>query len=80
MKFTQKACKITLPKTKSANARSWLYPFPPCPKSSITSPLAFSLPVAVVVVVGEMMLDVLCRAGVFAGELVCIRRDAVRTN
>lgn len=69
MKFTQNPCSIRLPNTKSANARSELTALLP---SSTTSPV---MPSTVFVVV-------FFAAGAPAGglSLVCIRKEAVRTN
>jgi hypothetical protein len=69
MKLMQNPCKIRLPRTKSANARSELTP--PFPSSTI-SPVTPSTVFVVVFLAG----------GAAAGglSLVCIRNEAVRTN
>jgi hypothetical protein len=69
MKLTQNPCKIRLPRTKSANARSELTP--PFPSSTI-SPVTPSTDFIV-----TFFADGAPAGGL---SLVCIRNEAVRTN
>src|SRR5690349_9530919 len=71
MKLMQNPCKIRLPKTKSAKARSELTPLPSSPPT--ISPVTLSI-----VLAGLVFFTVAEAEG--GSSLVCIRREAVRTN
>lgn len=76
MKFTQNACRIRLPNTKSANALSLLTlsPFsPPSTPSPVAASIFFVLATAAAFLASPDAVCGIC-------SVVCMRREAVRTN